>query len=472
MSTEGRARARSERTRRRRRGFFVAFGAVAAILVVAGAAGAAASVLQGPRVTQVRSDPDAAVAASGSRVIFTANQSLAEVDTDQVTIEPAAPFTVDTSGRSVGVRFTVPLHDDTRYSVRIDGVHGLSGQVESTFSTALQTPVLHAYLLHRGGDDSTQDEIVETDLSGDAQPVFRHPHIEDFRAAPNGLVVSVQGDDGFAQLVWVPEDGSQPRELALPGDGTFSNLQVSERGDLVGYTWSDASLASGDGGRESELFLTDLNDPEALPQPLPLGDADPSIDDYRFVPDSPAILLLNFAGELLLVDPEGSPAPLGTALWIDDVARGEPLAWVERNDGPVVIDLRDASESASTATPDPELGTARSISAVPGGGAVAVYVHTTGGLPDAQAVVRVGDDGPEEVLADVPMGDGILEVCVAPSGRYAAVLVAPDLVANPYDLYTLPLPGDVETRVIDISDGSDVATLDGFDISWCRVPPR
>lgn len=470
MSTEPGAR-RSRRSRRRRRGFVLAFAVVAGLLALAGAAGATASALQGPRVTDVRADPDAAAAASGSRVIFTANQSLADVDPAQVSIEPAAPFTVDTSGRSVGVRFAVPLHDDTRYTVRIDGVRGLSGRIDATFETSLQTPVLHAYLLRRGGEDDTQDEIVETDLAGDEEAVFRHPHIEDFRAAPAGLVVSVEDEDGAAQLLWIPRDGGDPRALRLPGDGTFANLQVSERGDLVGYTWSDASLASGS-GRESELFLTDLTDPDAEPQPLPLGDADPSVDDYRFVPDSPAILLLNFAGELLLVDPEAGPAPLGSALWIDDVARGEPLAWVERTDGPSVIDLRDASETASTATEDTALGTARSIVAVPGGGAVAVYVHTTGGLPDAQAVVRVGDDGPEGVLADVPMSDGILEVCVAPSGRYAAILVAPGLVGNPYDGYSLPIPGEVETRVVEIADGSLVTTLDGFDVSWCRVPPR
>ncbi len=76
---------------------------------------------QGPRVTDVQVDPAAAVAASGSRVILTTTQSLEKVDPSQVQVDPATPFTVDTSGRSVGVRFTLPLRDDTDYTITVNG---------------------------------------------------------------------------------------------------------------------------------------------------------------------------------------------------------------------------------------------------------------------------------------------------------------------------------------------------------------
>ena len=45
----------------------------------------------------------------------------------QVTVTPETPFTVDTSGRSVGVRFGLPLYDDTEYTVAFDDVQGLGG---------------------------------------------------------------------------------------------------------------------------------------------------------------------------------------------------------------------------------------------------------------------------------------------------------------------------------------------------------
>src|SRR5688572_32732519 len=102
MSSDRATSADTRRTRhRRRRGrvFATTFAVVAGVLAVVGLAGAAASVAQGPRVTDMQVDPAAAVVASGSRLIITTSQSLAEVDPAQVSIDPATPFVVDTSGR-------------------------------------------------------------------------------------------------------------------------------------------------------------------------------------------------------------------------------------------------------------------------------------------------------------------------------------------------------------------------------------
>jgi hypothetical protein len=66
----------------------------------------------------------------------------------------------------------------------------------------------------------------------------------------------------------------------------------------------------------------------------------------------------------------------------------------------------------------------------------------------------------------------VLQTCVSPSGRYVAVLVAPDAVANPYDRYQLPMPESLESRVVEIATRTEVVALSGFDLSWCQVPPR
>ena len=75
------------------------------------------------------------------------------------------------------------------------------------------------------------------------------------------------------------------------------------------------------------------------------------------------------------------------------------------------------------------------------------------GIPIGTTVAVVTSDGGTDVLMDVPSTDVVLQTCVSPSGRYAAVLVAPDAVANPYDRYQLPLPERLESRVIEIADG-------------------
>ena len=142
------------------------FAIVVGVLAVVGLAGAAANVAQGPRVTAVQVDPAAAVAASGSRLIVTTTQSLAEVDPSQVTVTPATPFTVDTSGRSVGVRFALPLWDDTDYTVTIDGRAGARRRPDDDASPRRSAPPpRQCHLLQRSADGD--DAIFRTDLTGE-----------------------------------------------------------------------------------------------------------------------------------------------------------------------------------------------------------------------------------------------------------------------------------------------------------------
>ena len=93
------------------------------------------------------------------------------------------------------------------------------------------------------------------------------------------------------------------------------------------------------------------------------------------------------------------------------------------------------------------------------------------GLPVGTTVAFVADDGATDVLTEVPDTDAVLQTCVSPSGRYAAVLIAPDAVDNPYDRYQLPMPDTLESRVVEIATGTEIVALSGFDLSWCQVPP-
>ncbi len=46
-----------------------------------------------------------------------------------------------------------------------------------------------------------------------------------------------------------------------------------------------------------------------------------------------------------------------------------------------------------------------------------------------------------------------------------------EAVDNPFDRYQLPLPGRLQTHLVEIDSGQEVAALQGFDLSWCQVPP-
>ena len=480
---------RRERTRRRRaRAFAGAFALAAAALAVVGLAGAAVTTVQGPRVTDVSVDPDAAATAAGSRVIFTTTQSLAEVDAAQVTVSPATPFTVDTSGRSLGIRFALPLWDATDYTVTVAGVTGVGGGTAATFETSFSTPALDVFVLERS---DSGDAIVRTGLDGaGAAPVYTDPQIEDFRATADHLVVSTMDRDGHSHLVVTDLDGQNAAELPLPGEGTVSNLQSADKGNLVGYTFTDADIGTA-GARESLLFTASLAPGQlgADPTPVARTGGESRVDDWRFVPGTDSILMLTFDGALTLVTPAGSsgepPAPvaLGNAVSIDGIARGSTSAVVERIDGPVAIDLATAQESALPPT-DPALGQVNGVTPLPDltgsadatlptGGATLRTLAILDGFTVTSTTVNVVDAaGSARPVFRIDPADTLIETCVSPSGRYAAFLVAPDAVDNPYDAHQLPLPSRLETRIVALADGAQIGTLSGFDISWCQTPPR
>ena len=451
------------------RRFVLTLVAVLGVLVLVGTGLGIVSLLQGPRVTNVQSDPAQAIESSGSRVILTANQSLAAIDPSQVTVEPAAPFTVDASGRSIGIRFTVPLDDDTEYKIRVSDVVGAGGGPKTDLTATVSTPAASFFLLRRDVDG--EDKIFRTDLTGDGSAVFSADKINDFRATSTQLVVAVEEKDGSKLLV-MNRDGTDPRELELPGVGYVGAVQVSERGGLVGYSYSDRELSDTE-GRASVLVTQSLKGDDE-PQVIEVADKEASVFAWQFVPDSAAVLFIDFDGALSLVDrsSDAGVQSLGLAANIQGVSRGTYTAIVERLDGTVVeLNLTDGSEVPLAAS-DPDYGTATTITPFPGGTLRHVVARDENGIPSGQAIIRVDDDGTAEPLVEVASTDSILQACASPSGQYAAVVIAPDLANNPYDEMLLPLPQNMETHLIDLRTGKEIVALTGFDVSWCQTAPR
>lgn len=453
-----------------RRRFLVTIGAVIGVLVLVGTGLGIVSLLQGPRITDVQVDAEQAIESSGSRVILTTNQPLSAIDPEQVAVEPSVPFTVDAAGRGVGVRFTVPLDDDTKYTITVDGVTGAGGGPAADLTTSFRTPASSIFLLRR--DPDGDDIIFRTDLSGEnAQPVFSHPRINDFRATSSQLVASVEEDDGSRLLV-MDRDGTDERELELPGEGYVGAIQVSERGNLVGYSYSDRELSDTE-GRASVLVTQSLSG-DSKPRIIEVGDKEASVFVWQFVPDSAAVLFIDFDGVLSLVDQSTDTGvqSLGLATTIQGISRGTYTAIVERLDGSVVeLDLADGSEQPLAAS-EPDYGAATSITPFPGGTLRHVVARDEGGLPVGQAVIRVDDSGKATPLVEVSSSDSILQACASPSGQYAAVVIAPDMADNPYDGMLLPLPEKLETHLIDMRTGDEIVALTGFDASWCQTAPR
>lgn len=459
----------AEPTPRGRR-FWVAVTAVFGILILAGTGLGVASLYQGPRLTHVEVDPAQAIEASGSRVILTANQSLADIDASRVTVTPKVPFTVDAAGRGIGIRFTVPLDDATTYKIRVARVAGSGGGPQATLTTTFTTPKSSIFLLRRAvGKDDT---IFRTDLTGkNAVPVFSSAKINDFRATSTGLVVALDGDKGSSILV-MNRDGSNQRKLALPGEGFVGSIQVSDRGGFVGYSYSDRSLSDTE-GRASVLVTQSLRGNDK-PQIVNVAGKEASVFSWQFVPDSAAVLFIDFNSALSLVDHSRSAGlqSLGLAAAIQGISRGTYTAIVQRLDGSVVeLNLADGSEQP-LAESVPDFGDAITVTPFPGGTLRHVVTLDDTGMPAGQAIIRVDDKGAATSLAEVDSSDPILQSCASPSGQYAAVVIAPDIASNPYDQMQLPLPEKVETHIIDLRSGKAIVALSGFDVSWCQTAPK
>lgn len=461
---------RSAKETARGRRFGLLLVAVLGILAVVSVGLGAVSLFQGPRLSGVQVDAAEAIEVSGSRVLLTANQALAEIDPAQVTVEPAVPFTVDAAGRSIGIRFTVPLDDSTEYTVSVADVSGSGGGPSADLTTTFTTPASEFFLLTR--DAEGDDKIFRTDLSGEnAVPVFSAERIDDFRATSTQLVVAVEDDEGSSILV-MNRDGTEQRELTLPGDGFVTSVQVSDRGGLVGYSYSDRELSDTSG--RASVLVTQPIDGSGEPRIVEVADEEASIAEWQFVPDSAAVLFIDFSGALSLEDLAGDAGvqSLGLAMTIQGVSRGTYTAIVERTDGSVVeLNLADGSESPLAAS-DPDYGTATTITPYPGGTLRHVVARDENGLPTGQAVIRVDDDGTATPIVEVGGTDSILQTCASPSGQYAAVVVAPDLANNEYDDLLFPLPKTLHTHLIDMDTGEEIVALTGFDISWCQTAPE
>src|SRR5690606_19549595 len=96
-----------------------------------------------------------------------------------------------------------------------------------------------------------------------------------------------------------------------------------------------------------------------------------SVDPWRFVPDSTALLMVDFDGQLIQADPLSGAEPvlLGGAVTIDAIAGGTYTALVERVDtGTVQLDLTTGEE---TPLPQAEgdLGRVVGLLPLPAGGA-------------------------------------------------------------------------------------------------------
>jgi hypothetical protein len=446
------------------------FVAAVCSLAVLVAGFAVVTVLQGPRLSSAIVDTTAVVAKPAQTLRMFLNQPVDTVRRDQVSITPATPFTVSSSGEGIVVQFTRALGYGMRYHVAIRRVasadDGRSAGVSYAFTTA--TPDL--YYLHRSGT-AAPDEIVRTNIHSAAQTVvYQARHIQDFAIFDKAIAVVTEAAKGTDDLVFVGS-GGEVQHVDLPGAGTIGEMHANRDTGLLGFTFTSAG-ATPSRRYADTLFSVDPGGTGIPTVVKGLGGAAMSVLDWFYVPSSSELVAQQVDESIVLVDTsrQNAVSPLGQYPELDSVAADGRAAVVSDDLGPIRISLPAGTatrlKASSFEGSTPYLGDAPAV-VVPGGWLQddRVYDRKTGRFVD-HLVFDTGHQARE--LLKLPNPRGTIDAfSVSPNGEFAAVETTPNAASAVSDGYAANARSrDETTDFVDVASGGLVRSVTGFDIQW------
>jgi hypothetical protein len=439
----------------------VAAIAVVVCLAVLSTALAAGALERGPRIRGVDGDTALAVEQAGVTLVFRADQPLDPTSADRVQVDPAVPFQAEVAGSTIRLRFTDTIDHARDYRVSVPALRGRATGATADAVFEFTTPALTLTTLERGGSfdrsgGGDDDRILRHDLSSDTDEVlFSAPRIQEYSDDGAGVVAAVLDEDGRASLTRA-RPGVDPVSLPLPGQGTVGLLRASRDAGRAGFVFT----GTGDDQQQyiSTLFLIDPADPgSGARAAVDIGGQPLQADLWFFIPGSAYLVAQTPVGSLVLVDATGSapPRPLGEVGALRGVLPASTSLLVEGAAGPAILDLTNGSltDIAGAATEDASTGT--------------VFLSDSSSVRwTATDVVRRGSaDAGTEILRS-GAGERIEEVCMSPSGRYAAVgIVRSDAQIDGYPTRAEWLGRT--SAVIDVSTGDVLADVPGTRPNWC-----
>lgn len=463
-----------DETRRGEASFRRALGLTIATLIVLVAVFTALNYLQGPRLTSGRIDTARVVAQPGQQLRLFANESVSPVQSHQVTITPASPFTVTSAGAVIAIQFSHQLSYGTHYSVRVgDVVDGAQPQ-PSTFRYSFTTVGATVYYLHRadpaaGGHQL--DSIMQTALHGGRDTVlYSARHIQQFSVFPAAFAVSTLNDDHTSSLSLVSRsDTSITEHLLLPSPGIVDQLAGTAQSGILGFVFIPQDAPATDSGT---LMTVDLAGSHTVTPVLDINSKPLAVTSWYFLGSTASIVAQEPDQSVLLLNGSKArtPVPLGNF-----AALGRSSA-----DGTTIV-VADAvsrmaySLSTGKQTRLPSLPLAGSTSfggdlQLIGSGpsrvqSIAVEDAQNPQIFRSYLVYDTGTDS--RILYEVKKNETLEGFSVSPNGQYLAVNVIPDYAASVSDRYFQdPQSTTITTVFIDIATASTARIVDGFGEIW------
>ncbi|WP_308797654.1 hypothetical protein [Agromyces silvae] len=461
--------AASRRFRRRLLGTIAVLAAAAVSLAFAG-------VVQGPRLSEASVDVERVTRLADGRLVLALNQPIARVDGD-VRVEPAEPAELTIDGRALVVEFAEPLPYDTEYTVTVDGVVGEAQPTAVTVEHRFTTTDAPVYTLARRSPAGQTDVILRSSF-GERTPevVLEATRLQSFAHAGDAVVaVAVEDDDTNTLRVAGIDETTQT--MGLPEPGIVRSIGGSTTHPLIAFVHDGVTLPGGaEPAYRETLFTLDVSGVAAAPEPVLGLDGEPlRVMDWRFVPGTTSLVVQDLDGALFVVDALGltPPTPLGSAAELRGLIPGSRLLVVADPDRGRIFDL-ETGEEAPNELPIaelPEQAYPGKVEQLDASGAHLLSVLLTGddgagGVTTESLLARVDAEGTSLRYA-TGEGSRLLDYCVAPNGRSAAVETVADGAAS--DGYP-HAPSYVErlTTVVDLETGDVVLTQSGGSSDWCR----
>ena len=451
-----------------------AFIAVTVVLAVLCGVFVTLAFVQGPHFEGGQVDADRVVAAPAQQLRLFANQPLADVDADQVSITPAADFSVSVAGDTIAVQFTDPLAYGTNYTVTVDGVTNSFDNQAARFEYAFRTGSPEVYYLDRGTDGAA-DSIIRTGVTGtEREVVYTAPGIQDFVPLASLLVVATlaQNDAGqpVSVLTLVALSDGKAEVLNLPGEGTIDQLRASNAGSLLGFTFTTVGDPI-DGEYSNTLFWVDLAAGRTIAPVEGLNGAAMSVFNWVFVPYLASLVALTTDESALLVDTAvaASALPLGQFSTLTGISADGSTLTVGDRYGPFALDLSTLETTRLPSTKfegvQPYGGVALALADRSRVQNIAVINEETGTF----RTVLVLDDGTtsRKLYQTVDDKGQVDSFTISPNEQFVAVEVVPNVGESVRDGYAVnERSTTVTTVIIDLKTGAVVRSLDGFALAW------
>jgi len=420
--------------------------------------------VQGPKLSSAQVDTDQVTARSGQQLRLFANQPLRAVDPADVTITPAADFSVTTSGSVVAVEFEQPLLYAAHYVVEVAGVTSEFDDQSSTLSYEFTTGSQPLYYLDRG---ETTDEIVRTRIAGNERTVvYSAPRIQEFALLGSSAAVSTDAGDGSSALSLVSFDDGGAESIALPVAGVIKNLHAADDGVTVGFT-----LSTADGAYADTLMMLNLDAGRDILAVAGLDGSPLAVGNWFFIPGGVTLAAQNSADEgIVLVDTAtGVVTPLGTFTSLESLSTDATRLGVTNPFGPVVLSIDDLGETEFAPSPIDGVTPFAGEFQLMRGTNLVQHVVLVDYASSAFENLLVADDGTtsRQILRTKDDAGSIGEFSVSPNDQYVAVEVVPNVATSVSDGYPVnDRSTSVTTVFVDIASGAQVKSVAGLGLQW------